>query len=99
MSLVYSTGETRDLYTDGRKVQTDAEGGDLTTTSKWDNEGRLVVKTKSERGNVIETFWLEEGGVRLFVTTKLKAVDGLPSITFIRTYDPVSGDEIRSDVE
>ena len=86
LSITYSDDRLRILLTDGRKDKRTGAMGDVVTTAKWNQDGELVVKAKTQRGKVTETYKLDDQGERLLVDI---TIDGpMGEITFYRTYDP-----------
>lgn len=86
LSITYSDDRLRILLTDGRKDKRTGAMGDVVTTAKWNQDGELVVKAKTQRGKVTEIYKLDDEGERLLVDI---TIDGpMGEITFYRTYDP-----------
>lgn len=86
LSITYSDDRLRILLTDGRKDKRAGTRGDVVTTAKWNQEGELVVKAKTQRGKVTEIYKLDDEGERLLIDI---TIDGpMGEITFHRTYDP-----------
>jgi len=88
LDLRFADGRERTIYTDGRAIEDDFEGGIFEAKGKWKGGSRVVVKAESTYGGKItETYELSEDGQQLYVTTKMEGDGRRPSITFRRVYD------------
>jgi hypothetical protein len=88
LTIVYADGRERRLYADGREHRREGGTGEVETKTKWKKDGRLVVRSTTERGQEIkETFRHAPGESRLYVTTEVKGDGRMPGIEFERVYD------------
>jgi hypothetical protein len=87
VSIVEPEGLVRNLHPDGKKYET-SSGGEVKT--RWDDE-RLMVETKSERGQVKETWSVSSEPRRLNLELQIQR-GGLASVSVKRVFDPVETD-------
>jgi len=97
MSVLYADGRERLLITDGKKHKREVPRGDLETQTKWQKDGKLLVKAKTERGRKIKEIWsISPDYMQLFVTVHMKGDGGRPDMEFTRVYDRAESDDSGS---
>lgn len=87
VAVQYSGGRSRELFTDGRELEPEAEYGQEAVTVAWEG-ARLIVDADTARGRVTEFWELSDDGKRLFVTTQAEMGERLSGpVSFRRVYD------------
>jgi hypothetical protein len=89
VSIADSAGAPLETITIGASGGSAPEGNVPSFSGAW-NEGRLQVVRQGRRGQVTETFSLEEHGQRLLIQTKMESEGKRPSREFKRVYRRVS---------
>ena len=85
VAITYADDRLRILFADGRKDERTGPMGAVVTTAKWNKDGELTVRSKTESGKITEVYKLDRDGARLLVDL---TIDGpMGEITFFRTYD------------
>jgi len=87
ISIVEPEGLVRNLHPDGKKYAT-SSGGDVRT--RWDGD-HLRVETKSERGQVKETWSVSPQTRQLTVELQIQR-GGMAPVSVRRVFDPAKGD-------
>jgi hypothetical protein len=87
VSIVEPEGLVRNLQTDGKKHET-SSGGEV--KARWDGD-RLLVETKSERGQVKETWSVSPETRRLTIELQIQG-GGMPPVSVKRVFDPAKVD-------
>lgn len=88
MDLRFADGREWTVFTDGRAIEDDFEGGIFEAKARWKGGSQVVVKAESTYGGKLtETYELSENGQQLYVTTKMEGDGRRPNITFRRVYD------------
>lgn len=94
--ITYSTDREVVLTADGKKVKTETERGEVTTTTKWKKD-KLVVTKRTDRGKVVESYLVGARGQQLYVTVEMSGMGPMGSISLRRVYDPVAGESAEID--
>lgn len=87
VAIVEPEGVVRNLHPDGKKYET-SSGGQVKT--RWDGD-RLRVETKSERGQVKETWSVSPETQRLTVELQIQR-GGMAPVSVKRVFDPAKAD-------
>jgi len=89
VKITDSKGNTRVLYTDGRKSEkvVDKERT-LTFFAKWEEDALVVTAQGPDGGNLTESYYLSPDGKQLYVKLEMRPVFMDHPITIIRVYDP-----------
>jgi hypothetical protein len=92
VTITDSTGRTRKLRTDWKKVKDEsAPGGPETVRARWKEDGTLEVRIKPEEGPKLTESWIiTNDRKRLFLALTL---DGGPPFPIRRAYDLVLPEE------
>jgi hypothetical protein len=100
MAVRFADSSERLIYTDGRALADDFEGGLLDAKAKWKKDSKIVVKGESPfGGQITETWGLSDDGRQLYVTTKMEGDGRRPTVESRRVYDPVvAADETTAEL-
>lgn len=90
VTIADSTGTTVQEIRIGRAPGGTADEGVQQLAGRW-HDGKLETERSTERGSMVQTFSLDDGGRTLVVRTEMKSSDGGMSREFKRVYRKVSG--------
>jgi hypothetical protein len=81
------------LFTDGRKVRTEHEGGEeMVQRTRWRDE-HLEIETTAGRAKVTELWVLTNDRKRIFATVEMDMPGGGRKMSFRRVWDRVEGEK------
>ncbi len=90
LSIRYGEEREETIYTDGRAFERAAARGEtVEATAGWKGRERIVVKAKSERGKVTETWEYVPDAGQLWLTVRSSGSGRMPGFEYRRVYDPV----------
>ncbi len=87
--IVFADSREQTFTTDNKKSTIETPFGEGTIKAKWRDDGGLVVKTKTERGKIIETYYVTRDGLLLTVLVEKASEGPMGSVSFKRVYRPV----------
>ena len=93
VTVTDDTGQTRNLYPDGKKhKEADSSGQPTTVKAHWDGN-RLVAESKlGHSGKLTETYELSGDGKQLYVISQLDTSHLSAPLVIRRVYDAAAGD-------
>ena len=86
--IVFADSREQTFTTDNKKSTIETPFGEGTIKAKWRDDGGLVVKTKTERGKTIETYYVTRDGLLLTVLVEKASEGPMGSVSFKRIYRP-----------
>jgi hypothetical protein len=88
VQIVYADSRELAFTIDNRKSAVETPFGEGTIKAKWRADGGLRVKTRTERRQTTETYYVTKDGSLLTVLVEMRGEGPMGSISYKRIYRP-----------
>ena len=86
--ITYADSREQTLTTNNKKSAIETPLGKGTIKAKWRDDGGLLVKTKTERRQTTETYYVTKDGSLLTVLVEMRGEEPMGAISYKRIYRP-----------